>query len=170
MSTNSNEFMKKKFLLFPSLLLVCSSALVGCSGKAFGVEVQAGSIWNNNHAREICPPICELYGWRWTQHWHKTPWRRMSVCSCGEWRLDKSKAVYANDLRANEQANFDIFRNAIANRGLHPIHAAREVEDCNYKHLDGDRYQIRISQRYRVFFTVDEPNKVVTILQVGGHT
>lgn len=169
MSTNSNQFMKKKFLLFPSLLLVCSSALVGFSGKAFAVEVQAGPIWNNDDARERCPRICEERGWRWTGHWRTTQRYRMSVCSCGEWRLDMRRAkLYP--LNRVEERNFEIFRSAIEDRGLDPIHAAREVGDSNYTNLGLNLYEIRISGRSRVFFFVDRTNRVVRIHQVGGHT
>jgi mRNA-degrading endonuclease RelE of RelBE toxin-antitoxin system len=161
--------MKKKFLLSLGSLLVCSSALVGFSGKAFARDVNAGPIWDNAGAKAKCPQVCSQVGCKWTGNWKTTVPGRNSVCGCGEWRLDKTGAKF-RELTKVEQAKFDIFQNAIANRGLSPKDAAAEVGDSNYKRLQGNQYQIRLSQSNRVTFLVDDQNHVVKILQVGGHT
>lgn len=46
MSTNSNQFTKKSFLLFCGSLLVCSSAFVGFSDKAFAKVLPQNQIHN----------------------------------------------------------------------------------------------------------------------------
>ena len=85
------------------------------------------------------------------------------------WTLDKSVAEYATLTNA-EQAKFDIFQNAIQNQQKHPKQAAEEAGDTDYKLLQGDQYQIRLSQGNRVTFRVNPTTQVVMILQVGGHT
>lgn len=87
------------------------------------------------------------------------------------WRLDKRNARYhKGGLTSSEQAKFDVFQNAIHNRGMHPKDAAKETGDTDYKNLTGDQYQIRLSQGTRVTFRVRDSLNLVEILQVGGHT
>jgi len=85
------------------------------------------------------------------------------------WTIDKASAEYAQ-LTKSEQAKYDIFQNAIQNQHKHPKQAAEEAGDTDYKLLQGDQYQIRLSQGNRVTFTVNPTSQVVTILQVGRHT
>jgi Txe/YoeB family toxin of Txe-Axe toxin-antitoxin module len=54
----------------------------------------------------------------------------------------------------------------------HPKLAADMAGDLNYEQLGGrlaGQYTIRLSQEHRVAFTIDEPNRLVTIFQIGGH-
>lgn len=44
-------------------------------------NVEAGPIWNNRHARRVCPRVAESVGGRWTGHWRTTIRGRMSVCN-----------------------------------------------------------------------------------------
>jgi len=87
----------------------------------------------------------------------------------GVWNLDKSRARFGHLTRV-EQEKFDIFQNAIHNEGVSPKEAADRMGDADYKRLQGDQYQIRLSQRNRATFLVDNVHHIVTILQVGGHT
>jgi len=89
-----------------------------------------------------------------------------------KWGLNKNKKrVEYKQLTKAEQKNFDEFQNNIHNKGLHPSEAA-ESWDANYRQLQGghNQYEIRLSQHNRATFTVDEANKMVHLLQVGGHT
>jgi hypothetical protein len=87
------------------------------------------------------------------------------------WTLDKSKAKFGQLTQA-EQAQFDIFQNAIANQRMSPKDAAAKMGDADFKVLNKatGQYQIRLSQKNRATFIVDNANHKVTILQVGGHT
>ena len=86
------------------------------------------------------------------------------------WTLDKSRAKFISDLTKSEQDVFDRFQDAIANEGIHPKQAADQAGDTNYKNLQGDQFQIRLSGDKRATFLVDKDAEVCTILQVGGHT
>jgi mRNA-degrading endonuclease RelE of RelBE toxin-antitoxin system len=160
---------KNKFLLSLGSILVCSSALVSFSGKALAKDVNAGPIWNNIDAKAKCPKVCTKVNCKWNGQWKTTQFNKNSVCGCGEWKLDKTGATF-KQLTPAEQAKFDIFQNAIANRGFSPSEAAGEAGNTDYKRLQGNQYQIRLSQGNRATFTVDNNTHVVKILQVGGHT
>ncbi|HNN51314.1 MAG TPA: RICIN domain-containing protein [Pseudomonadota bacterium] len=43
-------------------------------------DVEAGPIWNNDHAAQRCPAVCQPG--RWTGSWRTTIPGRMSICSC----------------------------------------------------------------------------------------
>jgi mRNA-degrading endonuclease RelE of RelBE toxin-antitoxin system len=160
---------KNKFLLSLGSILVCSSAAISFSGQAFAKEVNAGPLYNQGDAQARCPKVCTDVGCKWTGHWRTTVPDVTSLCSCGEWTLVKKRAKFI-PLTAAEQNRYDVFQNAIANKGHHPQEAARLAGDTDYKKLQGNQYEIRLSQRNRVTFTVDDKNHVVTILQAGGHT
>ncbi len=162
--------MKKRFLLFCSSLLVCSSAFVSFSNNAVARDVVAGPIYNNNQAKSICPAVCGSRNWKWTGQWRTTVLGSESVCGCGEWRLDTSRLLPTRrKINVAELYKYRDFKTAIEHRGLHPKDAAASW-DSNYKKLQGNQYQIRLSQNNRVTFIVDNQSKVVYILQVGGHT
>ena len=42
--------------------------------------VEAGPIWNQEHAEQVCPAIALSHGAEWTGHWWTTVWNEMSVC------------------------------------------------------------------------------------------
>jgi Mannan-binding protein len=156
----------KKFLLSLASMLVCNSALVGFSSKAFALDEPAPVRLDNASAQTVCPAVCNRKNQKWTHHWtHKAD--NSSVCGCGEYSLVKTGAKF-KQLTPSEQARFDTFQNAIANRGLNPRDAARELGSADYKRLSGNQYQIRLSQGNRVTFLVE--GYTVKILQVGGHT
>lgn len=45
-------------------------------------EINAGPIWNNSHAKEVCPRVCAENKLEWNGHWTTTVWGQMSVCTC----------------------------------------------------------------------------------------
>ena len=57
-------------------------ALCGSHNHAKAVDVQAGPIWNNEHAKEICPKVCSDQKLVWNGNWLTTVPGRMSVCGC----------------------------------------------------------------------------------------
>jgi hypothetical protein len=75
--------------------------------------------------------------------------------------LDKKGAKF-KQLTPAEQAKFDIFQNAIANNGLSPRQAADEMGGADYKKLQGNQYQIRLSEGNRATFLIQD--KKVKIL------
>ncbi len=44
--------------------------------------INAGPLWNNDHARRTCPQICRGAGGRFDVAWRTTVPRQMSVCGC----------------------------------------------------------------------------------------
>lgn len=158
--------MKTKLLLSSFSLITFISVIFNFSSQTLGFDVKAGPIQNNDEARKKCPAVCNNPEYPWSGNWKTTDPGKQSVCGCGWW-LDKKGAVFKKINKA-EQAKFDTFQNAIV-RGKHPQDAAAEAGDTNYKRINGDRFQIRLSQKNRVTFLVKEDNKEVKILQVGGH-
>ncbi|RCJ38861.1 hypothetical protein A6769_07425 [Nostoc punctiforme NIES-2108] len=163
----SKKFRKRLLLPFSSLI-VCYLVLVGFSGKTFAIDFPAGPISNNNKAKEECPKVCRNHHYHWHGQWKTTVPGRESVCGCG-WALDKKGAKF-NPLNKAEQSKFDKFQNAIANKGLSAKDAADEIGDSNYKKLQGNQYQIRLSKNNRVTFLVEDDTHTVKLKIVGGHT
>ena len=87
MTTKSNQSISKRVLMFCGSALVASTAVVSFSGRASARDVNAGPIWNNGHAAQVCPGVCSQRGWKWTKNWKTTIPNKMSVCGCGEWKL-----------------------------------------------------------------------------------
>jgi mRNA-degrading endonuclease RelE of RelBE toxin-antitoxin system len=158
-----------KTLLSLGSILVCSFSAIGFANQASAKEVNAGPLYDQADANARCPRVCRSVNCKWTGHWRTTVTNAASLCSCGEWKLDKKGAAFFILTNA-EQAKFDVFQNAINNKGHHPKEAARIAGDTDYKQLYGNRYQIRLSQSNRVFFTINAQNHIVKITQVGGHT
>ncbi len=46
------------------------------------VDIQAGPIWNQPHAEQICPTICQNNQGTWTGQWRTTVPNQMAVCGC----------------------------------------------------------------------------------------
>lgn len=87
------------------------------------------------------------------------------------WTLDKSRVDWSRTkLTKVEQIKFDIFQNAIHHLKLDPRAAAEKAGDTDFKRISDGTYQIRLSKKARVKFLIDWTRKIVTILQVGGHT
>lgn len=86
------------------------------------------------------------------------------------WTLDKNNVIPNRPLTAAEQGNLNTFMNSVR-QGNHPKVAAGSF-DGKYTKLAGttNQYEIRLSQKNRAIFIVDDANQTVKILQVGGHT
>ena len=56
-------------------LLTATAAL-----PAFAEAIEAGPIWNQGHAGQVCPAVAASHGGEWTGQWWTTVWGRMSVC------------------------------------------------------------------------------------------
>ena len=55
-------------------------------------DPEAGPIWNQDHAEEVCPELCQELGDTWTGHWWTTQWGEMSVCQrSGDVEADTNK-------------------------------------------------------------------------------
>lgn len=59
-------------------LRLAAVLVAGSSGAALAFDVKAGPIWNNDDAKNKCPPICS--GLRWNGQWTTTVQGKMSVC------------------------------------------------------------------------------------------
>ena len=81
--------------------------------------------------------------------------------------LNKNGVTPSVQLTQTEQDHLNEFMNRIRNEGISPKDAASGW-DSQYKNLQGDQYQIRLSRNNRATFTV--VGDTVTMLQVGGHT
>jgi len=53
-------------------------------------DFEAGPIWNNEHAQEICPAICDDENLAWDGNWRTTIWEEMSVCTCGDFEAQEN--------------------------------------------------------------------------------
>ncbi len=60
----------------------------GLGPEQIAVDVEAGPIWDNDHAKQRCPEVLEGFlksnpgcQAEWTGHWVTTVWGEMSVCN-----------------------------------------------------------------------------------------
>lgn len=84
------------------------------------------------------------------------------------WKLNKNGVTPSRPLTTAQQQHLNEFMNSVR-EGNSPKVAASQW-DSDYKNLQGDQYQIRLSQGCRATFIVDNATQTVTMLQVGGHT
>lgn len=82
MSKNSAQSLTKKLLLPLGALVISSSAILGIASQASAGDVKAGPIWNNDHAKQVCPRVCSSVGLRWTGNWYTNDPGKNSVCDC----------------------------------------------------------------------------------------
>lgn len=52
------------------------------AGPEVNCSIEAGPLWNNDHAQRDCPNVCQRAGARFTGQWWTTRWGEMSVCQC----------------------------------------------------------------------------------------
>lgn len=92
----------------------------------------------------------------------------------------------SKQLRPAQQHEYDQFKNAIYHKGVDPAEAVRSMGDPNPKFLQHhsrnwkdfqgnkvnkvDMWEVRLGGKDRVTYLVDDTDKLVTVLQVGGHT
>lgn len=84
------------------------------------------------------------------------------------WTLDKNGVTPSVQLTPTEQDHLNEFMNRVRAGDSPSVAASGWGSD--YKCLQGDQYQIRLSRNNRATFTVNTNTEVVTMLQVGGHT
>jgi hypothetical protein len=84
------------------------------------------------------------------------------------WALDKNGVTPKVPLTTAEQEHLNEFMNKVR-ENIDPKTAASGW-DGQYKLLQGNQFQIRLSQGNRATFTVDSTHQVVKMLAVGGHT
>ncbi|WP_460140397.1 RHS repeat-associated core domain-containing protein [Pseudomonas sp. S2_E01] len=105
----------------------------------------------------------------------------------GPWKikLAEPKSI-SKQLRRAQQHEYDQFKNVIYHKGVDPAEAVRHMGDPNpkflqhhskaWKDLQGNRvnrvdmWEARLGGKDRVTYLVDDTDKLVTVLQVGGHT
>lgn len=68
-----------KFINF--LLGACTFSFLAHASYDF----EAGPIWDNKHAQEVCPAVCDDEDLIWDGNWHTTVWDEMSVCTCSDY-------------------------------------------------------------------------------------
>ncbi|WP_341863934.1 mannan-binding lectin [Gymnodinialimonas sp. 57CJ19] len=61
-------------------LLIAATALVSPTLSAAQQAIEAGPIWNQGHADQVCPAVAASHGGTWTGHWWTTVAGQMSVC------------------------------------------------------------------------------------------
>ena len=59
-----------------ALTLIASATAL----PAFAENIEAGPIWNQGHANQVCPAVAQAHGGEWTGHWWTTIPNEMSVC------------------------------------------------------------------------------------------
>jgi RHS repeat-associated protein len=90
-----------------------------------------------------------------------------------KWTLKEPKPKnIKSDLSQSSMDQYDVFKHSIADEGLSPVEASKRMGDPKYTLLEKKlgRYEVRIGSAHRVTFLVDDTNRIVEILQVGGHT
>ncbi|KAI1169833.1 hypothetical protein F4777DRAFT_571667 [Nemania sp. FL0916] len=63
------------------------------------------------------------------------------------------------------------FQNVVRGQRFHPSEAANIIGDMHFERLNGPRaeYTVRLSQKHRVAFTIDQDTRTVHVFQIGGH-
>lgn len=87
-------------MLRTSLLLAAFLLPAAASAQQ---AIEAGPIWNDNHARQVCPGIAAAHGGAWTGHWWTTVASEMSVCEVQVTR--SARAVNAGPIWNQNHAN-----------------------------------------------------------------
>ena len=197
MTTKSNQSISKRVLMFCGSALVTSTAVLSFSSEAPAKDRPA-TIHNHSQAQAICPNLCRQFsnverypesGWyphKWTGHWTHTAGSSQNpyaaVCGCGEWRvLDKNGRVInpgnpfpTKDVRQDiPRAAWRRYVNWMGNfvhKGLSPWENDDTMGDTNMQRLNNTEiWEIRLNGFHRVFFTINNTDKTVQIVQVGGH-
>ena len=62
--------------LLAAICLTCATVTPALAQR----QIEAGPIWNQAHADQVCPAVAHAHGGRWTGQWRTTVQGRMSVC------------------------------------------------------------------------------------------
>ncbi len=92
-------FKTPKTAIFATLF----SALTAVAAQASTETVEAGPIWNQQHAEQVCPAIAHATNGAWTGQWWTTVWNEMSVCQIEY--TPPSRAVEAGPIWNQQHAN-----------------------------------------------------------------
>ena len=63
-----------------AIAIIAAAALAPTLASAKSFSVEAGPLWNQAHAEQVCPGIAETLGASWTGQWWTTKPSAMSVC------------------------------------------------------------------------------------------
>lgn len=87
------------------------------------------------------------------------------------WTIDDTTATATPNLPRTCARTYYAWRRDIRDNGNSPKDAAEAVGDAHYEKYQGggSRYTIRLSQRHRVWFNVDEVSESVVVRKVGTH-
>ena len=105
----------------------------------------------------------------------------------GPWKIKLAKPdKIIKQLGKSQQGEYDKFKNAIYHGGVDPSEAARNMDNPYPKMLQSvskagrdaqgnatnkvNMWEVRIGGKDRVTYLVDDTDRLVTILEVGGHT
>lgn len=94
--------LQNKNLKGDSMKILLALLLTLTFSEAYSRDIQAGPIWSNQHAQQVCPRVCSNQGMTWDGNWRTTQWGRMSVCSCEESR-DNRRGVRKFVLQMNNR-------------------------------------------------------------------
>ncbi|MEX3014138.1 mannan-binding lectin [Gymnodinialimonas hymeniacidonis] len=86
--------------LFPLLTIACLAVPSLASAQQ---AIEAGPIWNQQHANQVCPAIAASQGGTWTGHWWTTVPNEMSVCQISI--PQPARAVEAGPIWNQQHAN-----------------------------------------------------------------
>lgn len=84
-------------------------------GEAKAFDIEAGPIWNNDHAGERCPEALEAWNEengtsaRWTGQWTTTVPGKMSVCGCVSGTAGLAETLFVEDAGWGEVLYFPVF-------------------------------------------------------------
>lgn len=62
------------------LFLTCAALAIWSTPAIAQEAIEAGPIWNQGHADQVCPAIAASQGATWTGHWWTTIPNELSVC------------------------------------------------------------------------------------------
>jgi len=105
----------------------------------------------------------------------------------GPWKIKLAKPdKIIKQLGKSQQGEYDKFKNAIYHGRVDPSEAARNMDNPYPKMLQSvskagrdaqgnatnkvNMWEVRIGGKDRVTYLVDDTDRLVTILEVGGHT
>ncbi|XYH97856.1 hypothetical protein ACMHYB_60575 [Sorangium sp. So ce1128] len=84
------------------------------------------------------------------------------------WTVEVSRRCEHNGITGSEYSRYTHFTNLIR-QGYHPRQSSEMNGHMDYEHLGGNLYSVRLSHGGRLYFTQDDDNEIVTIVQIGGH-
>lgn len=93
-------------------------------GELETFDIEAGPIWNHEHALKRCPEVVEEWNGendreaRWTGHWRTTVSGKMSVCACATGTTDEEATLTFENEGWGAVVRFPVFWKEWAGAGL----------------------------------------------------